>query len=138
METVNPNIEYDELIKVNFIYRLESELKVAFDDERKEILQKILRKVKGDKEPEKIKTNKNKENFDAFFEKLSNDVYKKPWHKIPDMNKIEKIKEYVNNLELDKKGKKLMETNLISQLKEGKLGKVDYDNKDYKIIKIKV
>ena len=86
--------DFDNLIKNNLIYRFESELNIAFDDERVDHIKKIIKNLKGDKDEEKEKPIQKleKETFNAFFEKLSNDVYKKPWHKIPDMNKIVKIK----------------------------------------------
>jgi hypothetical protein len=56
---------------------------------------------------------------------------------MPDMNKIVKIKEYVKSLDMDKKEKMSLEKKLLDKLKEGKLEKVEYDNKSCKIIKIK-
>ncbi len=129
--------DFDNLIKNNLIYRFESELKIAFDDERLDQIKKIIKNLKGEKDEEKSVQKIEKETFNAFFEKLSNDVYKKPWHKIPDMNKIVKIKEYIFTLDLDNKGKKLLEKTIIDKLKTGKLEKIDYDNKNCKIIKIK-
>lgn len=133
--SIETSINFDNLIKENLKYRFESELKLAYDEERISQLNKIIKNINGEK-VENIPTNV-KEDFNAFFDKISNDVYKKQWIRMPDMNKIVKIKEYVKSLDMDKKEKMSLEKKLLDKLKEGKLEKVEYDNKSCKIIKIK-
>ncbi len=71
---------------------------------------------------------------------LDDFVYKKPWNKLNIIHKIIKMKEFVNELNIeDSEMKKHLKTQLVSMLKNKKLTKksdVDYDAVNGKIITV--
>jgi len=101
-------------------------------NERIDNLKKLINEVNIEN---KKRTDKGKINFDE----IDNYVYKKPWKKLADFHKIEKLKEFsINSLNSTKNQKKFL-SELLKLFKDKKLNKKDiisYDVKECKITSI--
>jgi hypothetical protein len=124
----------DELIKENKIFRYAAELDSAINDDRKEIIRKILKSYQA-KNLEI--SEKAKEKMLDICNKINESKYKKPWNKILMEHKEELILLYFS--ELDEKEKEENVNKYVELLKSGKLKNdmVEYDSTTSKIIAIK-
>ena len=100
-------------------------------------------------------------NYDTYFENIEGDMidtenqssvvysdnniteteeyYKKPWNKLNIIHKKIKIKEFINNLPINKENKKNVIAKLLKLLTNKKINKnkeIEYDNVNGKIISI--
>jgi hypothetical protein len=68
-------------------------------------------------------------------------VYKKQWNKLNNIHKIIKLKEYVNNLDINNNEKPLLKNELIKLIKDKTLTKkysVNYDDINCRIVSIPI
>lgn len=81
------------------------------------------------------KTNKTK----VDFTEIESHIFKKPWNRLPEVHKIMKIREFVNN-NIKKSKRKQLEKELINAIQNTKLktkNDVDYDTNKGQIVSIK-
>lgn len=125
--------EFENIVKSNILYRFNNEYKNTFDDEKKSIINKII------KEHENIKTIKSensveKNKLNDFLDKMTQNTYKKPWGRLNYEQKLTKIDEFLKDKKLNKKEiikyfKSQLDTNKLSKL-------ISYDQINCKIIGI--
>ena len=132
--TTNVN-NIEKMIRDNHVYRFTTELENTYDSERKILIEKILNKLKGEKNKEPINNKLN-----DYFDKITNNCYKKQWSKLQDFHKKEKIIEYIQNQQISEKEKNKLKKTLIFKLENSDLPTkyVDYDSKECKINLIKL
>lgn len=99
-------------------------------------LQNIINELKKN-ESENILTNfENNSETERMSEKIDY-LYTKPWSKLNQIHKIIKIKEFVNNLDINKLEKENLKDDLIKIIKEkNKKNKIIYDEIKGKILSI--
>ena len=132
---INNIINECQISKFNNIYKScnDKELKRKTKDIINYFLLKNKKQEKKDYDIEDHKII-----FENDIEKLA---YMRPWNKLHEINKIIKMREFVDNLEisnsLDKKETKIILENLIKERKLNSSKIVDYDYNNIKILSIK-
>lgn len=104
---------------------------------RIEKLELIIQQINEDEEVFK-RTKKN--NVKDMFIEIDKYIYKKPWSRLTNFHKINRITEFVND-NIDETRKEYILNELVTMVNDKKLNtknKVDYDSQNCKIIKIKV
>jgi len=133
--------DFDKVIKNNLIYRFTNEFNNTFDDDRKQILIKVLKNINKEKEIEIDTKQLNKNKLNDFLDKITNNKFKQTWSRLNYDQKFMKIEEFINNYEykssVNKKNiikhfKYLLDKNKLSSSKE-----VSYDKETCKITAIK-
>lgn len=126
MNTETIENQIDDIINECTNYRFASELQYATNDERKENLRAIL-KIKEGKpiiEKENARTKLNK-----IYDEIDKNALKKNWAKLSNVQKQNRIKEFVERSVKDKNQGKKLEAKLLKMLTDGKLKRtyVEYD-----------
>ncbi len=129
--------ELDEIVKENMLYRFKTELNYCVEDDKTEVIQKIIKELNKDKVNFDTKViNKNK--LDNFLNTMTNNKFKQAWARLNIDQKFTKLEEYINEQnfpnkkDLIKKVRNLLNDNKLASSKE-----VDYDKELCKINKIK-
>ncbi len=129
--------ELEEIVKENMLYRFKTELNYCIEDDKTEVIKKIIKDLNKDKVNYDTKViNKNK--LDNFLDKMTNNKFKQAWARLNIDQKFTKLEEYINEQnfpnkkELLKKVRNLLNDNKLASSKE-----VDYDKELCKINKIK-
>jgi len=126
----------DNIIKTNQIIYYQNLLKEDIDNDIKKKIKKKIKSLNNDNISDSDNITKS-----TYLNNSSEDYYfYKPWNKLAKVHKIIKIKEFVNNLQIDNKKKR---KNLINILKEAieskkltKKNSVNYSVEKAKIISI--
>jgi fructosamine-3-kinase len=128
----------DNIVRENKIFRFASELQSTENEERKEMLREILKKLHNDTND---KSEKAREEISKICVKINENQMKKKWFRLSIEQKIEQItkyidEKYVNNAEIKTKEKELKK--ILDMLNEDKLENkhVEYDEKNGKIVNI--
>lgn len=133
--------DFDKVIKNNILFRFNNEYNNTFDDERKTILNKVLKNLQKEKEIEIDTKQINKNKLNDFLDKITNNKLKQTWSRLNYDQKLTKIEEFINTYEyktsINKKNvlkyfKNLLDKNKLSSSKE-----VSYNKEDCKISAIK-
>jgi len=83
--------------------------------------------------------NRNDSNKKNMFDELEKYMYKKPWHRLNNIHKINKLKEFVKENMDDQKEEILKELiDLVNKKKINTKKAVDYDYENEKILSINV
>lgn len=141
-ETVNLNT-FDSIVRENKIYRFSSELQYSEDDDRKNLLREILKKIQNDTSNKSVKV---REEISILCEKMNANQYKKKWHRLNEEQKKDQIQKYFSekiedNVEREKEmnkvfnmldNDKLKNTHIKYDEKEGKIENIEYEKKEKK------
>lgn len=136
--------EFDIIKNKLKIKKFSNELKNISDDHpiRAQHIQTILDELETF-DDEAVDTE-NKMEIKHVYDEITKLMFQKPWNKLPEIHKILKVKEFVNQLiqlndkKSQKKKKKLLEK-LVNGIRKRELTKkntVEYDSKNACIIKI--
>jgi len=136
MDLLKPDAFTNDIEKIiidNLVYRFIAERDYTIESENKEIINKLIKKIK--KEPEiTIDTGKiNRDKFNDFMNRMTNNQFKKPWSRLTYEQKFTKLDEYYKANKKDitsTKIKKLIENPKFSKL-------VEYNKETCKIEHIK-
>lgn len=121
----------DDIVRENKIYRFASELQYTENNERKEMLRDILKKLHNDTND---KSEKAREEITKICIKINENQMKKKWFRLTQDQKTEQIEKFYKDKEDGEKEKKI----ILDLLKEDKLENkfVEYDDKNGKILNI--
>ncbi len=148
MENINDNIqqidsiinEIEKNVQSNILYRFEKEKENTYDEEKKQILKKVLTFIskKPTEEYDTKQVNKNKLN--DFLDKMTNNKLKTTWTRLNYDQKLSKLEEFINNQIKEEKKKKIVLKKIKSLLDKGKLNtskEIGYDKETCQISNIK-
>jgi hypothetical protein len=123
----------DDIVRENKIYMFASELQHTENNERKEMLRDILKKLHNDTNDKSVKA---REEITKICIKINENQMKKKWFRLTQEQKQEQIAKYYENRKEEdvEKEKKF----ILDLLKDEKLENkfVEYDEKNGKIINI--
>lgn len=128
----------DNTVRENKIFRFASELQCTENEERKEMLREILKKLHNDTND---KSEKAREDITKICVKINENQMKKKWFRLSIEQKTEQITKYIDETYKNDTEVKIKEKELkiiLEMLNEDKLENkfVDYDEKNGKIINI--
>jgi hypothetical protein len=130
------NNDIEALIKENYLYRFKREFDYEFDTDRKNKLKLIIDSYT--KKPESDKPSA----MDDYFNKINLMIYQKPWGKLQEFHKLEKLTEFINssNLFKTKEEKSLLLEKLKKKLAKNELTskQIIYDSVKCVITDIKI
>ena len=128
----------DNIVRENKIFRFASELQSTENEERKEMLREILKKLHNDTND---KSEKARDEISKICVKINENQMKKKWFRLSIEQKTEQITKYIdekylNNTEIKTKDKELK--TILYMLNDNKLenNHVEYDEKKGKIVNI--
>jgi hypothetical protein len=130
-----PEIDLDEIVKNNKVFRFTSELQHTSDSNRQKELKSIIKLLDG------IKTTEDDAQslLNEMCTDLTTQSMKKKWGKLCPIQKITKIKEYLSENISNKSARDKIQNLAIDLINKGKLKTakdVVYDDKNYKIVHI--
>lgn len=131
----------DELIRECKIYRFASELNSTEDENRKTILRNILSILQRcDKETKEEKIELTQKKLNDIFDKEDAHALKKSWGRLNEIQKTNRIKNFVSKMIMDNTKKQQYENKLLELLGTKKLKKsqVEYDEKNGEITNIDI
>jgi hypothetical protein len=132
--------EFNKIIVDNTLYRFQKELERCYDEEKKVVIKKIIKKLSNDTKEEFNSKELNKNKLNDFLDKMTHNKFKQTWSRLNLDQKMTKIEEFVNDIEKDKNKKKKLLLKLKKMLDNNKLltsKEVDYDKELCKINSIK-
>lgn len=128
----------DECIKENTIYRFATELQNTTCDSRKEDIKSILSVLQKNNNADN--TDDAREKLKDYYSKLDEYSMKKSWHRLREIQKIDRLNDYLKTIIKDADECKNVSVKLTEMIKNGNLGTakyVSYNTKDGKIECIK-
>lgn len=125
------------LIKDNKIHRFALELQYETDKDRKKQLHEIISTLQGNT----INKNddKGKKQLEKIYSKLDDEEYKFKWQKLNNEQKKNRIRQYLETLDMDEENYNKIENNLCLKIDKNNLKNklVNYDFNEGKILSIK-
>jgi len=119
--------QIDEVIRMNKIHRYALELQYTTDDDQKKSIKAILSSLDGSKQSD------SRDKLNKICDEFDNNALKKKWFRLKDVQKKDRLKEYIKRTKY-KDGDKVLE-----MLASGKLDNkmIQYDDETCQIISIK-